>query len=998
MSRAISIVAVWTAFLLSLAAAPIDRLPITVTQPDGKTLTLYVSGDEFHNRIHDAEGYTVVKHPETGYYVYADKNAAGEIVPTKAVVGERSARSAGVEKGVNLSPEAIRAKRDAFFAQTPDDVGDAPRFGSFNNIVIFIRFSDETEFGESIDGYEQMFNASSSGANSMLRYFQEASYGNLTISSTFYPLPSNGMVVSYQDSQPRSYFEPYSSANPGGYRANERGDREFALLKRAVDGVADQIPPSLDVDADNDGDVDNVVFVVSGSPTGWSDLLWPHRWALFGASATINGARVYDFNFQLQSSLASSAVGVLCHEMFHSLGAPDLYHYTSNGITPVGPWDIMQHNYNPPQHMSAYMKYQYGGWIESIPEITDSGVYTLNPLTSETNNCYKIRSTRANDEYFVLEYRRDQGVFEGSLPGSGLLVYRVDRKREGMGNAGGPPDELYVYRPGGGPTSNGSIYEANLSAEEGRTKLDHTTDPIPFLSDGAYGGLNIGDVSSAGETISFRFNLVNSILAMNPSGGEYWRVGSKKTIDWDPFGDVTTVRIDYSTDGGETWTEIADGLNAASGAYEWTLPNTPTFRAVVRVSDADDPSVFDQNEDVFAILPSGSYRMTERSRLAVSGSANDVVAEGAFAYLAAGASGVVSISIADPDAIETLDEIDTPGSAGALFLDDTLLYVADGAGGLRILSVADPEAISEIGAFTNVADAKDVAVAEDRAILADYDAGVLVLDVSDPTAPSEVGFVPIDGFSRRVAVGGGYAYVAAENNGVRIVDYRAFGETSHLETVGWANDLEYRDGYLFLADGDAGFSVVNVADPLLPYFAGNCRLEGAAYAVDVEDDFALVASQQYGLFAVDVSDTARPTPVGFFDTPGFVVGVGATDSVALTAEMIGMTIALENDEWIVGVADRRYPETTPNDFRLAQNYPNPFNPVTTIEYALPERARVTLEVYDALGAKVATLFDGERAAGTYHARFDATNLSSGVYVALLRSEATTRSIKMLLLK
>ena len=83
------------------------------------------------------------------------------------------------------------------------------------------------------------------------------------------------------------------------------------------------------------------------------------------------------FNFQLSESLSSSGVGVLCHEMFHSLGAPDLYHYTSDGISPVGSWDLMENNANPPQHMGAYMKYKYGNWISTIPTISTSGTYTL---------------------------------------------------------------------------------------------------------------------------------------------------------------------------------------------------------------------------------------------------------------------------------------------------------------------------------------------------------------------------------------------------------------------------------------------------------------------------------------------------------------------------------------------------------------------------------------------------------------------------------------------
>ena len=69
-----------------------------------------------------------------------------------------------------------------------------------------------------------------------------------------------------------------------------------------------------------------MTFIVSGSPTGWASLLWPHMWSMFEYTVTINGKTVGGYDLQLDSMLST---GVLAHEMFHVLGAPDLYHYTS---------------------------------------------------------------------------------------------------------------------------------------------------------------------------------------------------------------------------------------------------------------------------------------------------------------------------------------------------------------------------------------------------------------------------------------------------------------------------------------------------------------------------------------------------------------------------------------------------------------------------------------------------------------------------------------------
>jgi len=88
----------------------------------------------------------------------------------------------------------------------------------------------------------------------------------------------------------------------------------------------------------------------------------------------------------------------------------------------------------------------------------------------------------------------------------------------------------------------------------------------------------------------------------------------------------------------------------------------------------------------------------------------------------------------------------------------------------------------------------------------------------------------------------------------------------------------------------------------------------------------------------------------------------------------------------------------PSEFRLDQNYPNPFNPTTTIEFSIVKEGKTSLKVYDILGKEVATLVDEELTAGTYNAKFDAGNLSSGIYVYVLKTPNYTASKKMILLK
>ena len=67
------------------------------------------------------------------------------------------------------------------------------------------------------------------------------------------------------------------------------------------------------------------------------------------------------------------------------------------------------------------------------------------------------------------------------------------------------------------------------------------------------------------------------------------------------------------------------------------------------------------------------------------------------------------------------------------------------------------------------------------------------------------------------------------------------------------------------------------------------------------------------------------------------------------------------------------------EFALGQNYPNPFNPSTTINFSLAVDSKVSLKIFDVLGQEVATLINGQMAAGSQKVSFDASSLNSGVY-------------------
>lgn len=142
----------------------------------------------------------------------------------------------------------------------------------------------------------------------------------------------------------------------------------------------------------------------------------------------------------------------------------------------------------------------------------------------------------------------------------------------------------------------------------------------------------------------------------------------------------------------------------------------------------------------------------------------------------------------------------------------------------------------------------------------------------------------------------------------------------------------------------------------------------------------------------------------------------ATNQLLLTASGNVISFGLDqNQELYMTSFDGKIYRFTPTttgvneeivvrDFSLFQNYPNPFNPTTSIKFALPERSKATLTVFNALGSEIAVLKDETLSQGIHNITWNATDFSSGVYFVRITAESLSsnktflETIKIVLIK
>jgi len=442
--------------------------PITVTQPDGSTLTIQLQGDEFHHYKTSDDG-VLLKENTKGFLTYATVNAAGDVVESQYIAHNASKRSIlemqflkTVNQATILQKTKSAPSRVKMLSTQTIPQKSFPLAGSPKSLVILVNFTDTAFVVPTPQvAYTNLLNQvgynTNGGTGSARDYFMASSYGKFT--------PNFDVVGPVNLPHTMAY-----------YGANNSSGNDTNAVQMIVDACTAASAAGLDFtqyDTDNDGVVDNVFVYYAGyneAEGGPVNSVWPHRWGvypqvLYGsggsnytgtlASITFNGKRILDYacTSELRGKTGTNmcGVGTFCHEFGHVLGLPDYYDTSGAGKATLSNWSIMDNgNYlnsgrTPPVY-SSYDRF-FLGWLTPEQE-SSTAALSLNPIyqgttppANTTNQAFLLSETTHNlvgnnptpNEFFILEYRKKTG-WDTYLPAEGMCIWHIDYNQTAWDN------------------------------------------------------------------------------------------------------------------------------------------------------------------------------------------------------------------------------------------------------------------------------------------------------------------------------------------------------------------------------------------------------------------------------------------------------------------------------------------------------------------------------------------------------------------------------------
>jgi len=386
------------------------------------------------------------------------------------------------------------------------------------------------------------------------------------------------------------------------------------------------------------------------------------------------------------------------------------------------------------------------------------------------------------------------------------------------------------------------------------------------------------------------------------------------------------------------------------------------------------------------------------SNVTNAGFAMKLQLDGDILYVADLSGGVRMYDLGDPAAPVFLGEVATDPNCQDVAAGGGMLYAVNSSNigtGLTLTDVSDPANPQPMSVFDTTNGTMGVGVQGDICTLANGFGGLRVVDVSDPLAPALLGDLFFGAMAFDAQPVGDVAYVASFGGGMLAIDMTNPAAMTILdqEMWGYLNNVHIAAGYAWVADGQHGLRVVDIADPTDLVSLSTTGVGGQVRDVvraPMGSDYVYAANDFYGLHVLDVSDPTAPVLLDSYPSADRGMGVDAAEElVVLAAGETGIyvfrnpaVVALEDDEPVVDL---------PTPALSLTAAPNPFNPRLAISYSLERGGMVRLDVFDARGRLVRTLVDANAAAGAGSVIWQGDDASgravaSGVYQLRLTTE------------
>lgn len=413
----LSLIVVLLAFTCPSRSVPAKRgVWRTVTLSNGLTIKARLCGDE-HAHWWQAED---------GSCFDVDSLGKGKAVVPQELMSKAKSRMAARRQAARRANAKKASQRIA-------TNGITGKFqGQRHGLIILVNFADSkfntSKFGPTQTLYSRIANEANYGENnfkgSISDYFKAQSGGQFLLD----------FDVAGPVTLPHRYSY-YGQNDDGGYDM-----RPKEMVKEACQAVDGSVDFSK-YDWDGDGEVEEVFVVYAGNgehdTTNQPNLIWPHmdNLANYKEQLTLDGVTIntYACASELNSDKTLSGIGTFCHEFSHCMGFPDMYDTASDGNNfGMGSWDLMDYgSYNGDGYVPAgYSGYEkmVCGWttpIELDKPMTVNGMERL----ADMGQTYIIYNKGNRNEYYILENRQQSG-FDKYLPGSGLLIERVDYDKD----------------------------------------------------------------------------------------------------------------------------------------------------------------------------------------------------------------------------------------------------------------------------------------------------------------------------------------------------------------------------------------------------------------------------------------------------------------------------------------------------------------------------------------------------------------------------------------